>query len=221
MCVNTYVKVMPTRRKMDMSGKLVEEWTLPASATLGSSIRAKGILFEVRARLPLSARKLLDVEGSVLALRIPEGADDDLHTVSAIVSDTLNSIESLPVIPREVEDILAISATERHRWLNDGRLKSAGTRTVRLRGRARKITFHIFEPLHIEDVLDRDLVSVWREEDAMTSAENRRRAAGKAALRRAEKSGHKAAPVSDSNSDEVPRQKLEGWEDFEKDGFLR
>jgi hypothetical protein len=46
----------------------------------------------------------------------------------------------------------------------------------------------VFDPRFVEDVLDRDLVTVWREEDAMTAAENRRRAAGKAALARARKS---------------------------------
>ena len=167
---------------MDVAAKLIEEWTLPSAATLGSSVRAKGIPLEVRAHLPLAARKLLGIEVGVLTLRMPEGADDDFRTASAIVSKTLEGIEDLPVIPREVEDILTISATERHRWLKDGRLQSAGTRTVKLRGRARKITFHVFDPRHIEDVLDRDLVTVWREEDAMTAAENRRRAAGKAAL---------------------------------------
>ena len=155
----------------------------------------------------------------MLALRMSEGADDDFRTASAIVSNTLEGIEDLPVIPREVEDILAISATERHRWLNDGRLQSAGTRTVKLRGRARKITFHVFDPRHIEDVLDRDLVTVWREEDAMTVADNRRRAAGKAALTRAKNSGRKAAPAGPP--DELSRQKLQGWEEFESDGLLR
>ena len=148
-----------------------------------------------------------------------KAADDDFRTASAIVSNTLEGIEDLPVIPREVEDILAISATERHRWLKDGRLQSAGTRTVKLRGRAKKITFHVFDPRHIEDVLDRDLVTVWREEDAMTAAENRRRAAGKAALNACHKSGRKAAPVDLRTRDDASR--LHGWEEFESDGFLR
>src|SRR5690606_34244247 len=117
--------------------------------------------------------------------------------------------------PREIEDVLTISSTERHRWLKDGRLKSAGTRTVKLRGRARKITFHVFDPRHIEDVLDRDLVTVWREMDAMTAAENRRRAAGKAALPRARKAA--AEGVTVEPSDETPA----GWEEFESEGFLR
>ena len=210
---------MPARRKIEIPAKFIEEWTLSPAATLGSSVRAKGILLEVRAQLPLVAKKLLNLESGVLALRMPEGAADDFRTASAIVSNTLGRIEDLPVIPREAEDILAISVTERHRWLKDGRLQSAGTRTVKLRGRARKITFHVFEPRHIEDVLDRDLVTVWREEDAMTAAENRRRAAGKAALTRAQKQSRKVAPASDRTRNDVSR--LHGWEEFESDGLLR
>ena len=90
---------------------------------------------------------------------------------------------------------------------------------MKLRGRARKITFHVFDPRHIEDALDRDLVTVWREEDAIKAAENRRRAAGKAALTRAQKSGRMAA--AGNSRDEGSRQKLEGWDEFERDGLLR
>jgi hypothetical protein len=206
---------MPARRKIDVPMTLVEDWKLPPTATLGSSVRAKGILLEVRAQLPVAARKLVNLEHGLLTLRVPEAAArDDLRTVSAIVSETLGRIEDLPVIPREVEDILTISTTERHRWLKVGRLKSAGTRTVKLRGRARKITFHVFDPRRIEDVLDRDLVTVWREEDAITAAENRRRAAGKAALARK----RKASP--DEPSDEG-HQALNEWDEFESDGLLR
>ena len=91
---------------------------------------------------------------------------------------------------------------------------------MKLRGRARKITFHVFDPRHVEDVLDRDLVAVWREEDAMRTAENRRGAAGKAALTRAQKSRRKAASA-DRPGDEVSRQKLQGWDEFDSDGLLR
>jgi hypothetical protein len=35
------------------------------------------------------------------------------------------------------------------------------TRTVKL------ITFHVFDPRVVEDILDRDLVTIWREEDAV------------------------------------------------------
>lgn len=207
---------MPKRQKIDVSAQRVEEWTLPPSATLGSSVRAKGILLEVRAHLSLVAKKLVNLEAGVIVLRMPEDADDDFRTVSEIVFKTIKGAESLPVIPREVEDILTISTTERHRWLKDGRLQSAGTRTVKLRGRARKITFHVFDLRHIEDVLDRDMATVWREEDAVTAAENRRRAAGKAALTRAQKSSRKAALAPD-----VSRQQLQGWEEFDGDGLLR
>jgi hypothetical protein len=154
---------MSRHSKLKQQTRLVEQWPLSPAATLGSAVRAKGILLEVRARLPAAERKLVDVESGVILLRVPEDGDDDFHDIVQAVSATLREIEALPVIPREVEDILTISSAERHRWLRDGRLQSAGTRTVKLRGRARKITFHVFEPRHIEDVLDRDMVSVWRE----------------------------------------------------------
>lgn len=175
-------------------------------------------MLEVRARLPAAERKRVDVQAGVLSLRMPEGADDDFRRASATISSVLEGIEHLPIIPREAEDILSITSAERHRWLRDGRLKSAGTRTVRLRGRARKITFHVFDPRHIEDVLDRDLVSAWREDDAIAAAENRRRAAGKAALTRARK---RRGQARDIGRGEVSNEKPEGWEEFEIDGFLR
>lgn len=175
----------------------------------------------MRARLPLPLRTLLHVESRVLTLRLPEGSDADVEAAAAIVSKAMRNIEDLPVIPREVEDILTISSGERHRWLKDGRLQSVGTRTIKLRGRARKITFHVFDPRHVEDLLDRDLVTVWREEDAAKAAENRRRAAAKAALKRAQKRGRERAGSIDSSWDEDPHPKLRGWEDFEGEGLLR
>jgi hypothetical protein len=216
----TYLRRMSSQ-KNNLPAKLIEVWTLPPAATLGSSVRAKGILLEIRACLPLAMKKSLDIKGGVLVLSMPENADDDFRSASAIVSSTLEGIETLPVIPREIEDILAISTTERHRWLKDGRLQSAGTRTVKLRGRAKKITFHVFDPRRVEDALDRDLVAAWREEDAATAAENRRRAAWKAKLTRSQRSGGKAPPESDSSGDEVSSPKLLGWEEFERDGLLR
>lgn len=195
--------------------RLLQEWRLPSRATLGSAVRAKGILLEIRAQLPASERTLLDMEGGTLVLRVPEDDADD-HRVSAeAITRRLAGIENLPVIPREVEDILSIKTAERHRWLKDGRLKSAGTRTVKLRGRARKITFHVFDPRHIEDVLDRDLPQVWREEDALAAAENRRRGAHKAALKKAAK----RAGADSRRADLVPA--LKGFDDFDLDGLLR
>jgi|TARA_R110002126_G_scaffold203115_6_gene350568 hypothetical protein len=215
----TYLKLMPAKKAIVPA--LTKEWTLPPAATLGSSVRTKGILLEVRAQLPSALKKAVDVRGAELILSMPKTAADDFKAVSAVVSKTLVGIENLPVIPREIQDILTISPTERHRWLTDGRLQSAGTRTVKLRGRAKKITFHVFDPRHVEDVLDRDLIAVWREDDAETAAENRRRAAGKRALARVEKTRSKAAPVADDGPEDAGRHKLKGWAEFERDGLLR
>ena len=211
---------MASKQKPPAAPHLTQEWTLPAAATLGSSVRAKGILLEIRAQLPHALKKTVDIRGAVIILGLPEGGDADFHTVSAIVSKTLVGIESLPVIPREIQDILNITPTERHRWLKDGRLPSAGTRTVKLHGRARKITFHVFDPRRVEEILDGDLVSAWREDDIETKAENRRRARESAAFARMQKKLPAARP-SDTGRDEKTGQTLAGWAEFEASGLLR
>lgn len=195
--------------------RLSQEWTLPAAASLGSSVRARGILLEIRARMPLAQRKALELKSGILTLSLPESAAPQFRAAVAIVAQALDGIESLPVIPREIEDILAIKTSERHRWLKDGRLPSAGTRTVKLRGRARKITFHVFDPRLVEGLLEDDRIEAWREDDAETARENRRRAAWNRKLARAEKSS-KAAPESEGE-----RVQLVGWAEFEREGLLR
>lgn len=206
---------MAKRSKPTPPTKLVREWKLPPTATLGSAVRTRGILLEIRSRLPVAAKKLVDMEAGTIVLRLPEDADVDWQPLASVVTHVLKDAEDLPVIPREAEDVLSISSSERHRWLKDGRLQSAGTRTVKLRGRARKITFHVFDPRHIEDVLDRGLPDVWREQDAATAAENRKRAAGKAALKRACKR------QQSTSGNDSQKTSLVGWEEFDLDGLLR
>ncbi|SDA97445.1 hypothetical protein [Mesorhizobium qingshengii] len=206
---------------VNSSASVVTEWPLPASATLGSSSRLKGIEREIRARLPWAVRKFAKAETGRIVLRMLQTDADAFQAASETISRTLEGIEALAVLPREAEDILTISARERHKWLKDGRLKSIGTRTVKMRGRSKAVTFHVFDPRHIEDILDRDLASAWREEDAQEASENRRRGAGKAALTRAGKRERKARSVRNSGKDDAPRPKLEGWDTFEAEGLLR
>ena len=210
---------MPKRKiETNTDNWLRHEWPLPSAATLGSFVRAKGIVLEIRARLPKPLKKALDLEAGLLVLKLPPEAEDQFAAAAAVVTQALVGIESLPVIPREIEDILTISTTERHRWLKDGRLPSAGTRTVKLAGRAKKITFHVFDPRQVEDLLDRDMVVNWREEDAERAAENRRQAAWKNKLKRAEKQAQ-ATPSLQSEGEARPQ--LIGWAEFERDGPLR
>jgi hypothetical protein len=200
--------------------ELVRTWTLPSAARLGSSLRSKGIYLEIRSRLPVALRKSLAVRAGELTLRMPKGAAHEFSAASATISTALKNVESLPVLPREAEDILGISATERHRWLKDGRLPSAGTRTVSLRGRARKITFHVFDPRMVQELLERDVIDAWRELDAERAAENRRQAAWTAKLRRSQQNAAAdLAPVQAEDQDD--RFKLRGWAEFERNGPLR
>jgi hypothetical protein len=207
---------MPKHEKNDI--ELLRTWTLSPAATLGSSVRAKGILQEIRARLPATSRKSVALEGSELALAMPTSEKAAFNTAVAIVAKAVAEAETFPVIPREIQDILTIKTSERHRWLADGRLPSAGTRTVRLNGRARQITFHVFDPRMVEDLLDRGLVDAWREEDAEAKAEKRRKQAYQAKLTRSLKK--KPGRKTDRNVDDAAT-KLRGWEEFDRDGFLR
>lgn len=199
-------------------GKQLATWALPYSATLGSVVRTKGIFQAVRLRLPSAARKALNYKASELTLdlsALPGGA-----AVVAAVSRALEGIEARQMLPREIEDILGIRPTERHRWLKDGRLKSAGTKTVKLRGRG-TITFHVFDPEMVEDLLNRDAVIDWREEDKATAAENRRRAAWKAKQAKWAKTHPGEAQPEEATVDENGRPNLRGWDEFERTGLLR
>jgi len=202
----------PPRKDQD-EPRLTHEWTLPAAATLGSSVRARGILLEMRARLPGAMRRRLDIMGNVLTLSVPVSEPEAFAAAVATVSGGLEGIENLPVIPREIQDTLTITATERHRWLKDGRLPSAGTRTVKLQGRARQITFHVFDPRRVEELIDSGVIDDWREQDAETARENRLRAAWARKVARAEKAG-KAAPA------EGERVELVGWAAFARENLL-
>ncbi|WP_291385662.1 hypothetical protein [Devosia sp.] len=198
------------------AGQIVASWHLPYSVRLGSSVRSKGIFQFVRLRLPASARKNLTVNAGELTLKLPE--DVDAEPLITAVSKALEGIEERPILPREIEDILAIKSSERHRWVKDGRLPSAGTKTVKLKGRARKITFHVFDPRVVDDLLDRDAVVEWREQDALTAAENRRRAAWNRSLARSSAKKDGGSIDGPSGGEGVP---LKGWEEFERTGLLR
>jgi hypothetical protein len=209
---------MPKRDKQDI--ELLKTWTLPSKATLGSAVRAHGILLEIRARLPQSSKKLIVLEAGELVLSMAADARSEFNVAVGIVSAAMRDIENLPVIPREIQDILTIKPGERHRWLADGRLPSAGTRTVRLAGRARQITFHVFDPKVVEELQDNGVVDEWREDDIAAAAENRRRAAYKAKLTRSLKKSAKAGATSQAKPDDATTR-LDDWEEFGRDGLLR
>lgn len=207
------------KQKVTTIPAFTQTWKLSPAATFGSAVRAKGILLEVRAGLPWAVRKALDVNGMSLTLEMAEEHQAEFASTASAVTKALAGIENLPVIPREIEDILGISTSERHRWLKDGRLASAGTRTVRLSGRARQITFHVFDPRIVEDLLDRGVIEEWREEDIIAKAEIRRQAAYRAKLTRSLKKGAKKGRSKQEDAEKTPE--LRGWEEFDLDGLLQ
>lgn len=209
---------MPKTEKSDV--ELIRTWTLSPAMTLGSAVRAKGILQEMQARLPGLLKKTISLEGNEITLALPATEKPAFNVAAAIVSGVMVEAEKLPVIPREIQDILVIKTSERHRWLADGRLPSAGTRTVRLSGRARQITFHVFDPKVVEDLLDRGAVDEWRVQDAEAKAEKRQKAAYQRKLSRSLKKKQKPGQRTDRKTDKCAGE-LDGWEEFDRDGFLR
>jgi hypothetical protein len=217
--LNHHLCDMPKREKNDI--ELIRTWTLPTTVTMGSAIRAKGVLQEIQARLPSISKKSISLDGVDLILAMAASEKAAFNVAAAIAAKVVVEAGALPVIPREIEDILTIKTSERHRWLADGRLPSAGKRTVRLNGRARQITFHIFDPKVVEDLLDRGAVEEWRLEDAEAKAEKRQRAAYQAKLTRSLKKDAAKRPKTSGGSSDDPASKLGGWEEFNVDGLLR
>jgi hypothetical protein len=209
---------MSKRERDDI--ELIRTWTLSSSVTMGSSVRAKGLLQEIQARLPTAWKKSISLEGADLTLAMPAREKAPFNAAVAVVAKAMEEAASLPVIPREIQDILGMKTSERHRWLADGRLPSAGTRTVRLAGRARRITFHVFDPKVVEELLDRGAVDEWRVEDAEAKADKRLKAAYQAKLTRLSKKAGKRAEKAEQNSED-PVPQLRGWEEFDIDGLLR
>lgn len=210
---------MPKREHNDI--ELVRTWTLPVAVTLGSAKRAKGVFQELQARLPAPSKKSISLEGIdlILAMRASEKAA--FNAAASIANSVISQAERLPVIPREIEDILTMKTSERHRWLADGRLQSAGTRTVRLNGRARQITFHVFDPKVVEELLNSEAVDEWRVEDAEAKAEKRIRAAYRAKLKRLSRNEKKTRSKDASYRVGEPDLELKGWEELDLDGLLR
>ncbi len=213
---NTHINCVPIAPPK--SDDLVATWSLPYAARLGSSVRSQGLYLEVRVNLPKSLQKALTVKAGELTLRLPANEAASFASSCAIVSKALEGIASRPVIPREIEDILGITTTERRRWLADGRLPSAGTHTVKLRGRG-TITFHVFDPRSVQEILDGDLVDAWRADDAEKAEEKRRRAAWKRKLVRSQQPV--GEPATAQADDDHTRFKLRGWAEFEREGLLR
>ncbi len=208
---------MVKQEKSDI--ELIRTWTLSAAVTMGSSVRAKGLLQEIQARLTATSKKAISLEGVDLVLAMPADEKAAFNAAVSVVSKAVEEAPSLPVIPREIQDILGMKTSERHRWLADGRLPSGGTRTVRLAGRARQITFHVFDPKVVEDLLDRGAIDEWRVEDAEARAEKRAKAAYQRKVTRLAKKKKETKKANKATED--PASSLQGWDDFDLDGLLR
>ena len=97
-----------SKKKATAPSDLIRSWTLPSAVTLGSAVRTKGIVLELRARMPAAWRESLDVYGATLVLSSAREADVDFRSTVDNITTWLAEIDKLHVIRREIEDILAI-----------------------------------------------------------------------------------------------------------------
>lgn len=72
------------------------------------------------ARLAFSDRKRLTVEAGQVRLSFDAGEDKRLEAAAAVIASVLDRIDALPVLLREIEDVLTILAGERVKWLKNG-----------------------------------------------------------------------------------------------------
>jgi hypothetical protein len=94
-------KLTMAKNKEADGAELIKTWTLLEAATLGSSIRTKGILQDIRARLLPAIRKSLDVIAEELTLLMPATSRAEFRAASVVISEALKDVESLPTIPRK------------------------------------------------------------------------------------------------------------------------
>jgi hypothetical protein len=50
------------RKEQKNDVELLKTWRLASAATMGSAVRARGILLELRARIPAALKKSLDLD---------------------------------------------------------------------------------------------------------------------------------------------------------------
>lgn len=188
---------------------------------MGSPTRREAILAHVEKGVSVGARSLLEVTDDGWRLMPDPGWH--MSTLVEMVDRAIASVPDLAVYPREVEEILVVTPRERLKWTKDGRLAASDVRKAYFRGRS--VEFRVHDPKVIEDALDRDLPSIWREEDLATATENRERGARRSAMTR--KEGRKPEgitvrqPASQVEHVTQPPPGFAGWGEFDREGWLR
>jgi hypothetical protein len=85
---------MPKHEKNDV--ELIRTWTLSTAATLGSAVRAKGILQELQSRVPAASKKSLAVDGTDIILAMPASEKAVFNAAAAIVAKAMEALRPCP-----------------------------------------------------------------------------------------------------------------------------
>jgi hypothetical protein len=126
---------------------------------MGSSVRFKGIEREVQLRLPLPVRAYLASDAAAFTLRMPDDQEDIFQAACEAIETVLSGIDILPVLPSEAVEILTTLPRERLKWTKDMRLLSAGSKIVKMRGRAKAVTFYVHD-VDVDDLSAEELIAM-------------------------------------------------------------
>jgi hypothetical protein len=133
--------------------------------TLGSQLREKDLRRRFKARLQRwTPQKIIDVGAIITAY----WATVDIERAKAAIihiDHMLDAFRKERLIPKVVEEVLGISASERRRWVKDGRLPKSGTGQFK-KGKT-AFQFYLHRPDEIAKLAaNPKTVAEWREADS-------------------------------------------------------
>jgi hypothetical protein len=145
--------------------KISISYKLTPSMTLGSKAREKDLRRRLKARLhKWSPQKIINA-GEVVTAYWQTSDIERAKSAILYVDQMLDAFRKERIIPKIVEEVLGIGASERRRWIKDGRLPTSGTGQFK-KG---KTVFQFY--LHRADDIARliahpEIIAEWRAADA-------------------------------------------------------
>jgi hypothetical protein len=151
---------------IERSGETISiSYKLAPSITLGSKVREQDLRRRLKARLNRwSPHEVID-SGEVVTAYWQTADLQKAKSAILYVDHMLDAFRKERVIPKIVEEVLGISASERRRWIKDGRLPTSGTGQFK-KG---KTVFQFY--LHRTEDIARliahpEIIAEWRSADA-------------------------------------------------------
>ena len=148
--------------------KISISYKLTPSMTLGSKVREKDLRRRLKDRLHRwSPQKILDA-GEVVTAYWPTANLERAKSAILYVDQMLDAFRKERIIPKIVEEVLGIGASERRRWIKDGRLPTSGTGQFK-KGKT-VFQFHLHRADDIARLIAHpEIIAEWRAADGETA----------------------------------------------------